>query len=47
MRYWFDSEFHDDGTTLALISIGVVDANQATTRTRRSFTDFDTGSPAC
>ena len=24
MRYWFDSEFHDDGTTIELISIGVV-----------------------
>jgi len=24
MRYWFDTEFHDDGHNLALISIGVV-----------------------
>ncbi|MBU0500011.1 MAG: 3'-5' exoribonuclease [Gammaproteobacteria bacterium] len=24
MRYWFDTEFHDDGRHLALISIGVV-----------------------
>ena len=24
MRYWFDTEFHDDGRTIELISIGVV-----------------------
>ena len=24
MRYWFDTEFHDDGHTVELISIGVV-----------------------
>jgi hypothetical protein len=24
MRYWFDTEFHDDGHHIALISIGVV-----------------------
>ena len=24
MRYWFDTEFHDDGTTIELISIGMV-----------------------
>lgn len=24
MRYWFDTEFHDDGKHIALISIGVV-----------------------
>lgn len=24
MRYWFDTEFHDDGHQIALISIGVV-----------------------
>lgn len=24
MRYWFDTEFHDDGRHIALISIGVV-----------------------
>ncbi len=24
MRYWFDTEFHDDGHTVELISIGIV-----------------------
>lgn len=24
MRYWFDTEFHDDGERIALVSIGVV-----------------------
>ena len=24
MKFWFDTEFHDDGTTIELISIGIV-----------------------
>ncbi len=28
MRYWFDTEFHDDGRSIELISIGVVAEDQ-------------------
>lgn len=41
MRYWFDTEFIEDGKTIDLISIGIVDENGSKLYLQRPEADFD------
>lgn len=40
MRFWFDTEFYEDGRTIELISIGVVDENGRTYYAEAPGADF-------
>jgi hypothetical protein len=45
VRYWFDTEFIEDGTTIDLISIGIVDEDGRTLYLESSECDLDRASP--